>query len=346
MKITLKEIQKILQNFLGKDLKRKMNNKECYFKNCKCKPIGSHSIQKKTLENSIGKNGVVYGLSMENIARNLTKGEIKGIEKISVSKAGVFNGFCGGDSNSKNHDTILFRKIEIEECVQSTSIIDYVFLYAYRALVYQLWVEETLSKPIQKETKNKIENNPHIEEQTVNIIDFQLRNSSTISSDTQISNYREFKNSFETYITEQGDLIGNIEETFNIKYVEIPGVINFAGIGVVNFSSKFPILVGCIPQQFNKPNLFFIVSQKEEIIYDVLLECLKLSPIHTIENLIALTGNMFLSEELYNRLSEENKIQALNDFITPDFGKTYTQYDIVSYHDFCLLNPDNFEIKR
>lgn len=346
MKITKKEIQKILQNSLGKDLKRKMNNKECYFKNCKCKPIGSHSIQKKTLENSIGKNGVVYGLSMGNIARNITQGEVKGIEKISVSKAGVFNGFCGGDSNSKNHDTSLFRKIEIENCVQSTSIIDYVFLYAYRALVYQLWIEETLSKPIQTETKNKIKNNPHIEEKTVNRIEFQLRNSSTVSSDTQISNYRELKKIFENYITEQGDLIGDFEEIFNIKYVEIPGTINFAGIGVVNFPSKFPILVGCIPQQFNKPNLFFIVSHKEEVIYHLLMKCLNCSPIHTIENLMVLTGNILLSEELYNRLIKENKIQALNDFITPDFEKKYDEYDIVRYHGFCLLNTDNFEIKR
>ena len=333
-------VAKVSHVFLAEDLKKRSENSKCYYNGCEYKPIDSHSIQEALLKDSIGKSGYVYMQTVQSTVVNLGQNREEMFSKVPITQSGVFPGFCG-EKNGKSHDSKLFKSIEIGNEVEKTTINHYAFIYAYRALIYQMWLENILASKMNDDSFTKAEKNPVVDEtilrQVVNIV------SNSMESPESLQKYNILKNYFEKYIKEDGEICGDISDSFNINVIKLNDwKLEFAGIGARFFSyCKFPICYGLIPSQYNKPNLFFWVSAKDDsFVHSFLGAILSQSPTASIENLVALSGNIMLSEELFQNLrsSKEEELDRLIEYIDPDQKeKHYDHYDLISKHGFSLL---------
>lgn len=327
---------KVTSNLIGQDFKKRGENKKCYFKDCNCLPIDSHSIQESLLRKTIGNTGSVYNQTIQSVSRNIHQGKIEVFNKLPITQAGVFPGFCGDSKKGKNsssHDTNLFKKVEIQSEVEKSSCEEYVFLYAYRSLVYQLYIESVISSSEHDRSLKSIDNNPVVSGEKISqILDI------TSSLFPLNSSLEKMKSFFEKYIADNGEIIGCIADDFTISCIPIEDSnLEFADIGRVNFDSSYPILVGLIPNQFDKPNLFFVVTHREDAqIHNVIKCCIDINFENAITNLVTLTGNLMLSENLYNNLSlsKDKELGRLEEFISKD---TYNQYDIIKPNGFSLF---------
>ena len=60
--------------------------------------------------------------------------------------------------------------------------------------------------------------------------------------------------------------------------------------------------------------------------------------VNSIKNLVALSGNMMLSENLFKHLASSNTLDNLVAFIAPDeIGKSYDQFDLIKEQGFQLF---------
>ncbi|HES3238961.1 TPA: hypothetical protein ACJTO6_001747 [Streptococcus pyogenes] len=333
-------VEKVSRVTLADDLKERSRNVKCYYNGCGSKPIYSHSIQETLLKTTIGKSGYVYMQTIQSIAENIRNDSEVMFSKVPTTRSGVFEGFCG-DINGLSHDSNLFKSIEIEEEVQKTTIEDYIFKYAYRALVYQIWLVSTLASPMSDRGVAKAKKNPVVDERVLQ--SFLSLTSSNLGLVDNLQRLYDLKTKIEKYIKTDGEISGNIFETFNLKFVELNDwKLEFAGIGAKIFpNSKYPICYGLVPSQYNKPDLFFWVSSKEDILDDNFLdELLYVNKTYSIQNLVALSGNIMLSEELYQSLksSENEELDKLKEFISPiPNNKRYDQYDLIRDNGFRLF---------
>lgn len=333
-------IAKVSRVFLADDLKKRSENLKCYYNACQYKPIDSHSIQEALLKETIGKSGHVYMQTVQSTVKNLGQNREEMFSKVPITQSGVFPGFCG-EKNGKSHDSKLFKSIEIDNEVKKTTIEHYAFIYAYRALIYQMWLENTLASKMTDDILTKAKSNQVVDENVLkHTVDIA---SLSMESTDSLEQFNRMKIKFEGYIKEDGELSGNISDSFNIDVIELNDwKLEFAGIGARFFSyCKFPICYGLIPSQYNKPNLFFRVSAKDDsFAHSFLGAILSQNPTGSIENLVALSGNIMLSEELFQNLrsSEEGELHRLIDFIDPDQKeKHYNQYDLIRNHGFRLF---------
>lgn len=332
---TKETTQKVYRVLIANDLKKRSKNTKCYYGSCECDPINSHSIQEALLNETIGKSGCVYMCNIQSVAKNIIKGIIEDFTPVPITQSGVFPGFCGDDG--KSHDSNLFKLIEIEDEINKSTIEKYVFLYAYRALVYQMWLKSTLGKPISDLTEAKI--NPVVDEYVMKTIGDLA--SLYIESPESLKQFNSLKSQFEEHINGDGGINGNIFDSFNINYIELnEWELEFAGIGARYFSgSQYPICYGLIPKQQNKPNLFFWVSaKKDNFSHQFFKAVVDEGRVNTIKNLVALSGNMMLSENLFKHLASSNTLDNLVAFIAPDeIGKSYDQYDLIREQGFQLF---------
>ena len=333
-------IERVSRVFLADDLIERSKNLECYYNGCRCKPIDSHSIQEALLKNTIGKSGHVSMTTVHSTAENIRQNSDEMFSNVTTTKSGVFQGFCG-DIGGYSHDSILFKSIEIRAEIEKTTIKHYAFLYAYRALIYQMWLENILASKMNDDSFTKAAENPVVDEnilrQVINIA------SESMELSEPLQKYNILKNYFEKYIKENGEICGDISDSFNIDVIELNDwKLEFAGIGAKFFPyARFPICYGLIPSQYNKPNLFFWVSAKgDSFTHSFLESILSQNQTFSIGNLIALSGNIMLSEELFQNLksSKTGELDRLKEFIASDRkGKLYDHYDLIKNQGFRLF---------
>lgn len=330
-------IAKVSRVFLADDLKKRSENLKCYYNACQYKPIDSHSIQEALLKETIGKSGHVYMQTVQSTVKNLGQNREEMFSKVPITQSGVFPGFCG-EKNGKSHDSKLFKSIEIDNEVKKTTIEHYAFIYAYRALIYQMWLENSLASKMTDDILTKAKSNQVVDENVLkHTVDIA---SLSMESTDSLEQFNRMKIKFEGYIKEDGELSGNISDSFNIDVIELNDrKLEFAGIGARFFGSQFPICYGLIPSQYNKPNLFFWVSAKNDSkTHSVLGSILSFSQVDSIANLIALTGNIMLSEELFQNLRSSRELDKLKEFIAPaQEEKHYEAKDLVANQGFILL---------
>lgn len=327
--------QRVYRVLSANDLKKRSENTKCYYGSCECEPIDSHSIQEALLKKTIGKSGCVYMCTMQSVAKNIIKGTVGDFTQVPITQSGVFPGFCG--DNGESHDSNLFKSIEIEDEITKNSIENYIFLYAYRALVYQLWLETTLAAPISDLTE--AEKNPVVNENVLKIIgDIASLN---MESPDFLEQFNILKSQFENHINGDGEINCSKLDSFNIDYIVLDEwELEFAGIGARHFFySQYPVCYGLIPKQHKKPNLFFwVTSKKDGIAHQFFKAVVNENKTNSIKNLVALSGNMMLSENLFNHLNSSKTLDNLVEFISPDgIGESYDEYDLINDQGFQLF---------
>lgn len=333
----IETIEKVYRVTIANDLRKRNARTKCYYADCNCEPIKSHSIQEALLQNSIGKSGYVYTSNINSTASNIVNENTSVFSCMPITQAGVFQGFCG-ENKGESHDTKLFKLIEIDNEVEKTSKEKYVFIYAYRALIYQLWLESTLSSSMEESSLTKAKKNPLINMDKLGAIHSSARIET--ATPESIQEYENLKLIFEKYITGSGTVYGDIGKSFNIGIVELANYkLEFAGIGSKILNSKYPICYGLIPAKSNKSNLFFWVSERsDKCIHDFIEFIVKNHEINSIQNLVALSGNMMLSEDLFNKLQSTQELSKLESFINfSNRGTNYDQYDLIKGHGYNLF---------
>lgn len=331
---------KILQQGAMIRLKESMQSDLCYYGNCSDKPILSHSIQKALLRATIGSSGTVYTLTPSDVARNISQGEINCFEKHSLNDAGVFTGFCG--DNGKAHDTKLFTGLENMTLLHQISIEKYVFLYAYRSLVYQLWLETSLQSKSHSKSSDFLSKNSKIANKDIEIFNQLMSQIEGLVAEStyNLDMYREMQSYFEKYLNEDGDIANNFSDDFLIHFelCESFKSLEFLGVGAKKFLGNYPVVYGLLPQNGNKPSVFFVVAHRFDIDdFIIFKKFLCINKYHTIENMIALSGNLMMSEFLYEKLKSTGELKKLEDFINPQIGVAYSSDNIIKSQGFSLF---------
>lgn len=102
--------------------------------NCAGSIVKAHSVQKSGALEKIALSGHVYGFDYSFI-KHTPNDEIE-IKKIGINTASTFTGFCG------YHDNKIFENLDNNSC---SSMEEYTFLLAYRAICRELFVKSAQS---------------------------------------------------------------------------------------------------------------------------------------------------------------------------------------------------------
>jgi len=99
--------------------------------------IKAHSIQNKGLLSKIARKGKVYSVS-DSIGDMIKNNDSIILKEIGINKFSIFKGFC------KKHDNELFEPIDNNLVV--TTDIKQIFLYSYRILCKEIFIQEVALK--------------------------------------------------------------------------------------------------------------------------------------------------------------------------------------------------------
>ena len=251
---------KVALNAEANRILKNTQNSKCMYKECCNKPIDSHCYQKSMLEEKLSdKEGMVYCWSIKGLSQGIRNGEESFFGKEHINKASVFKGFC-----EENHDTPLFRLIEVKDYVEKASLEEYSFLYAYRNLCHLLWEEKAILTN-NNDIFERQYNNPVIKEIKAPIKSMLNEISKALSMEFDFGKYENFKNLFEKFIVEDGTVKPEFIKEVKIFTYQIDKELLFASMACKELlQSKYPISFGILPEFQNKPNMFYIIAHKED----------------------------------------------------------------------------------
>lgn len=306
---------KVALNAEANKLLKNTHNSRCMYKECCNKPIDSHCYQKSMLEEKLSdKEGMVYCWSIKGLSQGIRNGEESFFGKEHINKASVFKGFC-----EENHDTPLFRLIEVKDYVEKASLEEYSFLYAYRNLCHLLWEEKAILTN-NDDIFEKQYNNPVIKEIKAPIKSILNEISKALSMEFDFGKYENFKNLFEKFIVEDGTVKTEFIKEFKIFTYQIDKEFLFASMACKELGeSKYPISFGILPEFQNKPNIFYIIAHKEDSnVFSQLVKYSKNSGLFIQNIVLKSTSNTILHPKLYNKLCSTGEIKNLYNFISYD----------------------------
>lgn len=305
LKVTLNaEANKLLKN---------TQNSRCMYKECCNKPIDSHCYQKSMLEEKLSdKEGMVYCWSIKGLSQGIRNGEESFFGKEHINKASVFKGFC-----EENHDTPLFRLIEVKDYLEKASLEEYSFLYAYRNLCHLLWEEKAILTN-NNDIFEKQYNNPVINDIKVPIKSILNEISKALSMEFDFGKYENLKKLFEKFIVDDGTVKPEFIKEFKIFIYQIDKELLFASMACKELlQSKYPISFGILTEFQNKPNIFYIIAHEEDSnIFSQLVEYSKYSGFFIQNIVLKCTSNTILHPKLYNKLCSTGGIKHLYNFIS------------------------------
>lgn len=304
---------KVALNAEANRILKNTQNSRCMYKECCNKPIDSHCYQKSMLEEKLSdKEGMVYCWSIKGLSQGIRNGEESFFGKEHINKASVFKGFC-----EENHDTPLFRLIEVKDYVEKASLEEYSFLYAYRNLCHLLWEEKAILTN-NNDIFERQYNNPVIKEIKAPIKSMLNEISKALSMEFDFGKYENFKNLFEKFIVEDGTVKPEFIKEFKIFTYQIDKELLFASMACKELlQSKYPISFGILPEFQNKPNMFYIIAHKEDSnVFGQLVEYSKYSGFFMQNIVLKCTSNTILHPKLYNKLYSTGEIKNLYNFIS------------------------------
>lgn len=282
-------------------LRENLKNDKCFYKNCSEKPIGSHTIHKSLLKGKLSEGYKVINSPIFKNIDFLGSDDTSLYDEQSFKKATVFPGFC------KKHDAI-FESIENKNLIKNTSIEDYIFLYSYRALVNEYWLLNSLTGKNNNKLSEFIKGNPRLSAYPHDMVEKSIQ-----ANFDSLDNYKGMKMKFEKYIDERGAL-SDYSSDFKITYSKLDMLsLEFAATAIVNrsklvkaigivdnFNTKVPICVGILPEYENIPNLFFVISTKDNS--DIINFINTYKNGFFIQNLVVLNSqNIVFAPEFYDR---------------------------------------------
>ena len=282
-------------------LRENLKNDKCFYKNCSEKPIGSHTIHKSLLKGKLSEGYKVINSPIFKNIDFLGSDDTSLYDEQSFKKATVFPGFC------KKHDAI-FESIENKNLIKNTSIEDYIFLYSYRALVNEYWLLNSLTGKNNNKLSEFIKGNPRLSAYPHDMVEKSIQ-----ANFDSLDNYKGMKMKFEKYIDERGAL-SDYSSDFKITYSKLDMLsLEFAATAIVNrsklvkaigivdnFNTKVPICVGILPEYENIPNLFFVISTKDNS--DIINFTNTYKNGFFIQNLVVLNSqNIVFAPEFYDR---------------------------------------------
>lgn len=317
----------LVKALIVEKLKRGFNNKICYYADCKKNPICSHTIS-KTLLNKISENKNVYTFQPSDVQQKIYNSDENNIylKKTTINGATCFPGFC------HEHDNNLFKLLEDPVYIKKGSQEDYAFLYSYRNLCHDLWIERSLEVPLSIKPKNKME------EINLKIANFISEITNTyLNIKTEREKLEEFKKIYEKYIESDGTIIPKYKTDFEVHVKVLDSMkIKFAGITITKPESykivtQYPVTVGILPECFKNSNLFFMVNHKNDT-----KECNYIFNNLTklgLENLVLYKNqNLVISPEVYRHLDGCNELPYLYKYLNE------TQIsDLNNFQDFDLF---------
>lgn len=304
---------KVALNAEANKLQKNTQNSRCMYKECCNKPIDSHCYQKSMLEEKLSdKEGMVYCWSIKGLTQGIRNGEESFFGKEHINKASVFKGFC-----EENHDTPLFRLIEVKDYVEKASLEEYSFLYAYRNLCHLLWEEKAILTN-DNDIFEKQYNNPVINDIKAPIKSILNEISKALSMEFDFGKYENLKNLFEKFIVDDGTVKPEFIKEFKIFTYQIDKELLFASMACKELlESKYPISFGILPEFQNKPNIFYIIAHEEDSnIFSQLVEYSKHSGFFMQNIVLKCTSNTILHPKLYNKLCSTGEIKNLYNFIS------------------------------
>ncbi|WP_311141559.1 hypothetical protein [Lancefieldella rimae] len=304
---------KVALNAEANKLLKNTQNSRCMYKECCNKPIDSHCYQKSMLEEKLSdKEGMVYCWSIKGLSQGIRNGEESFFRKEHINKASVFKGFC-----EENHDTPLFRLIEVKDYVEKASLEEYSFLYAYRNLCHLLWEEKAILTN-NNDIFEKQYNNPVINDIKAPIKSRLNEISKALSMEFDFGKYENLKKLFEKFIVDDGTVKPEFIEEFEIFIYQIDKELLFASMACKELlQSKYPISFGILPEFQNKPNIFYIIAHEEDSnIFSQLVEYSKNSEFFRQNIVLKCTSNTILHPKLYKKLCSTGEIKNLYNFIS------------------------------
>ena len=301
---------------LNAEANRLMNNTQnsrCMYKECCNKPIYSHCYQKSMLEEKLSdEERVVYCCSIKGLSQGIRNGEENFFCKEHINKASVFKGFC-----EENHDTPLFRLIEVKDYIEKASLEEYSFLYAYRNLCHLLWEEKAILTN-NNDIFEKQYNNPVIRDKKEPIKSILNELLQALSMSFDIGKYENLKKIIEKFIVDDGTVKPEFMKEFKIFTYQIDKELLFASMACKELrDSKYPISFGILPEFQNKPNIFYIIAHEEDSdLFRQLVEYSKQSGFFIQNIVLKSTSNTILHPKLYNKLCSTGEIKNLYNFMS------------------------------
>lgn len=316
---------KVLSDAEAKRFQNNVPKSKCMYKECNNKPIDSHCFQKSMLEKSLSdEEGMVYCWTINGVAKGIRRGEETFFSKEHINKAGVFKGFCG-----EQHDTQLFKLIEVKDYVEKASLEEYSFLYAYRNLCHFLWEEKAILTN-NNDTFEKYYSNPVIEKFKAfckGEIDEII---TKLSKGTNFKKYENLKNLFEKYILEDGSVNSELVNEFLFYICPIEKEIFFASLACKEqreWGLNYPISLGIIPQFQNKPSLFYIIAHKEDSkFFNNFAECSKDNENFMQNIVLKCTSNTIIHPMLFNKLESNGELEKFYEFLSSSQYQNFDEY--------------------
>lgn len=321
---------KVVWNAEANRLLKNTQNSRCMYKECCNKPIDSHCYQKSMLEEKLSdKEGMVYCWSIKGVSQQIRNGKESFFGKEHINKASVFKGFC-----KENHDTPLFRLIEVKDYVEKASLEEYSFLYAYRNLCHLLWEEKAILADT-NDNFDKPYDNPVIKDIKPLIKSGLDEKSKELSRGFDFGKHVNLKNLFEKFIVEDGTVKPEFSKEFKIFTYQINKALFFASMACKELGeSKYPISFGILPEFQNKPNIFYIIAHEEDSnVFSRLVEFSKNSGLFIQNIVLKSTSNTILHPKLYNKLCSTGEIKNLYNFISYDKPLNYNDYFGFNFFD-------------
>lgn len=244
---------------------------KCNYPGCKNQAINSHTYPQSYLK-KFTKNIFLYATDIELVASKLYSPpcDLNLVSKMSIKKAGAKPLFCS------THDSDVFREIESNEEID---VENYLFLFLYRAFIYDYVMEKNTKNPIvptqilkDKDYAKKIsEKDEKLYLFNRKIVQHVLR------SDYDFDCYEVLKNKLDTIIIENS---GNskkrmnlVNERFGLRYFKIDKRLDFMASGTMTFRHPqvkplkeecLPSIYALVPDKSNRFAYFSILFPLEE----------------------------------------------------------------------------------
>ncbi|SDD22410.1 hypothetical protein [Halanaerobium congolense] len=300
--------------------KKQSQHKKCFYRDCKDKPILSHSIQNNKILNEIAKDGNVLKVEIEHSYEE-SKFVLK---KEGRSTASTFKGFCG------KHDNKIFTPIEEYDYKIGNKKQD--FLFAYRALAKEYHIK----KSVYNMAEHFIDLSNEEYEEVCNYCDIETRDKDTLDKKfkkillgtgdnlEKLENYKKIMNinlDKERYYKIQSDVVKlpnnhsiTASSMFFMEYDNQGNLINDFN----RFTNMKPMFFTIFPQK-NFTYIIFSYFKTDKNYYDFINSQIISQEVNfqktIISNILAIyVENFFVSPLLWEFLDEEVKESFLYIF--------------------------------
>lgn len=299
--------KKVAGVYIADTFNKNFKNSKCMFNGCQKKPIKSHCFQKAMLEENLSSDNMAYYWSYRSFTDGIRNNEQTNFIPTHINTLSTFPGFC------EDHDYNLFSAFEDKNSNKDINLKDYAFLNAYRNLCHYLLESYAIGNKDSWDTPPK---NPVIKEMVPELL--QKMKNSFRDLDSEINVLKEFKDIFEQYIQDDGQISPLVTDDFQIFTYPLDCNLLFASLACKEISySNYPISLGILPATLDIPSIFYIVSHEQDIeIFNAIKEAALVCGKVFIQNIVLKsTCNTVIHPSLFKELNKSSELKRLLEFM-------------------------------